>query len=158
MNACIIYDTCDVAVKAKGVLERAASQPEGARWEVKPWPLNLVLSRTRIDFADLALQDARDAHVILYATRAPARPPLELLRWLEAWAEGRSVSDAALAIFDGEGDALSAPAAQTLARFTECHGLRLLAGEVLAKAHDSTRIDFANEVEAAGNGRQDHRK
>lgn len=129
MNAVIIYDGFDLGSNAYALLARAASRADAdLQWTVKPWRLDLLLQAWA---ADVAFQDAEEAHVIVLAVRHPTDVPPSLLNWLEAWADRRRVQEAALAVFDGgSGDMLSATAIPELSQFAQRHGLSFISGNV----------------------------
>lgn len=125
MKAVILYSDFDCAVKAKVMLECAAHRADAAlRWTVKPWRLDLLPLT-----AEAALADAADAHLMLVVLRHPLFFPGWLLDWLEQWAAGRQVQDAALALLEaGNGGAILATAAPELSHFVERHGLNFIFG------------------------------
>ena len=129
MNAIILYDESALAADANVMLERAANRADATeQWTVKPWRLDLLFLPAT---ADAALQEAAEAHLLLFAIREQAELPLWLLNWLEDWAERRQVQDAALAIFHGGDDhPLAAKATPGLSRFAEHHGLSFIFGDV----------------------------
>lgn len=127
MNAVIIYDQCDLALKANAMLEHAALSIDEFQWDIRPWRMQFILSPAS---GDLPLVDAAEAHLIVLAIRHQTDLSPQLLNWLETWAECRSVEDAGVAVFDGRnGDMLATPMARHLANFANRHGLFLLAGE-----------------------------
>lgn len=129
MNALVIYEDAGTARQAIAMLERASDRAEGtSRWNVKPWRLDLLVWPL---LARDALKEAADAELVVWAANGKTEPPPGLLDWLEAWAAGRHVSDAALAIFDGQKeDALSRMASPTLTDFARRFGLSFIFGEV----------------------------
>jgi hypothetical protein len=129
MNAVIIYDDFDIAVKAKATLERAARRADGAlAWTVEPWRLDLLSLPPAMD---AALTDAAHAHLIVLGLLHPRLLPAWLLDWLEQWAMRRQVPDAALALFDGgNGATLSATSGPELSQFAERHSLSFILGDV----------------------------
>jgi hypothetical protein len=125
MNAAIIYDELARAVKANTMLEEALFRAhEKVRWNVKPWPLNLLkLPPTATE----ALSDLKDVHLIVFAIRPAQLLPTGLLDWLGQWAERRQVGEAALAVFnDGNGETPPTPAVFELAQFAERQGLNFI--------------------------------
>lgn len=125
MNAIIFYDLFDSAVRAKANLESAMHQvDETTQWNVRPWRLDLL---TLPASADVALEEATDADLIVLAISQPQFLPIWLPDWLEQWAARRQVQEAALAVWDGGNGRLhSAPAARGLSQFAERHGLSLI--------------------------------
>ncbi len=122
VNAIIIYDDIELATKANAISGRAMQHADTtAQWQVKPWRVNLL---TLTGLADAALNDAADAHLVVFALREaePLRP--SLVAWLDQWAAYRQVPDAALAVFGGRnGEEHLAPATSELSHFAERHGL-----------------------------------
>lgn len=129
MNAVLIYDDFDCALKAKAMLERAAWRAnEATNWRVMPWRVDLLGFWT---VANAVAAKAANAHLIVLGLRHPQLFPAGLVDWLERWATQRQVQDAALAVFDGgNGDSLSETAAPELAHFADRHGLSFIFGEV----------------------------
>jgi len=129
MKALIIYGEIVLATQAKAMLERAAQRADAStRWDVKPWRVELL---TPQGMGNAALKDGADAHLIVFAAHPAQSVPIWLVDWLEKWARGRQVQDAALAVFDGgNGDTLSVAAAPELSQFAERHGLSFILGDV----------------------------
>jgi hypothetical protein len=122
----IIYDDLDRAAEAKMMLDRAVDNAdEILPWTVKPWRLDMLMLRP---LAAAALKDAAEAHLIVLAVHhQPGMAPW-LMGWLERWAAGRQVQDAAVALWDGEiGHAPTAKAKPELSHFAERHGLSFIA-------------------------------
>lgn len=129
MKALIIYGDIALARQAKAMLERAADRADAtARWEVKPWRVDLLTLRGT---GYAALEDAAEAHLIVFAVPQPQSIPARLVEWLEEWATCRLVQEAAVAVFDGgSGGTLSGAAAPELSRFAKRHGLSFILGDV----------------------------
>ena len=128
MNAIIIYDEFDSAVRAKARLENAGFRvDEAVQWNVKPWRLDLLeLSPA----AEEALTEAADAHLIVFALKQLEFLPSCLPEWLERWAERRQVQEAVLAVWDcGKGRLRPAPATRELSQMARRHGLNLVLDE-----------------------------
>lgn len=125
MNAIIIYDNFELATKANATLGHAMQHADKtAPWQVKPWRVNLL---TLTDLADAALNDAADAHLVVFALRETEPLPPSLVDWLDQWASHRQVPDAALAVFGGRnGGEHLAPATSELSYFAERHGLSFI--------------------------------
>jgi hypothetical protein len=125
MQALILYDDCDSAARANAMLEDAARHMgEGAHWKVMPWRTTLLNSSPA---ADMALREASEAHLIVFALHAAGHLPAWLMDWLETWAARRLVQEAGLAVFGGEnGDGLSSPRTAELCQFAQRHGLSLI--------------------------------
>ena len=119
MNAVVVYDTFDSAVKARRVLERDwAGEP--TYWNVKPWRVDMLKIPPA---AEVALTEAADAHLMLIAV-----PRFEtflpwLVDWLERWATCRKVKEAGLAVWDCRTLAHARP---ELSQFAERHGMSLI--------------------------------
>lgn len=127
MNALIIYDDFAYAVKAKEMLERAAHRADAAlHWIIKLWRVDLLKLPAA---ADVALAEAADAHLILFGLRNPRSIPAKLQSWLEQWAVGRHVQEAALALWDsGTDEIVSASVAPELSQFAKRNGLGFIFG------------------------------
>lgn len=126
MNAVIIYDQFDVALKASTLLQDAAAEAgTSVGWHIQPWQMEQLLSKSS---RKLALQDAVEAHLLLLAFRSPAALPSRLfVDWLEQWAASRTVEDAILSAFDtGDGASIE----WQLDQFRERHGLKKLCEHV----------------------------
>ena len=94
MKTLIIYDDVTRAANTNAVLHRVAHRADMAvKWDIRPWRLNMLkLPAT----AGLALRDAVDAHLIVFAVRRINKPHVWLMNWLEQWAALRQTHDAAL--------------------------------------------------------------
>jgi hypothetical protein len=127
MKAMIIYDDADYAGRAKFIFDRATEQAgDLLHWAVKPWQLKMLNSP---EIAIEALDDAADAHLILFGLRDPRVFPEWLEAWLEKWAAARQIPGAALAVLGGpDGDLLSATDVPELSRFADRNGLSLIFG------------------------------
>lgn len=134
LNAVIIYDDRDVAVKAKAALERAAERAERAlTWKVELWRLDMLnLPPT----SDMALAEAAGAHLVVLGVRQMRLVPVWLLDWLEEWALRRQVEDAALALFHGGAAGPTTPA-PALSKLAERHGLSYIFGDANASDEES---------------------
>lgn len=124
MKAIIIYDNFVFAAKANELLQQAALHVDAAmHWNIKRWRVDaLSLARN----AEEALNDATDAHLIVFAGHRAHLLPSWLLNWLERWVASRHIKDAAFAVIGGgNGNALVAPATE-LSRFAKRHGLNFI--------------------------------
>jgi hypothetical protein len=122
MKALIIYDDVTRAANTNAVLHRVAHRADMAvKWDIRPWRLNMLkLPAT----AGLALRDAVDAHLIVFAIRRINKLHVWLMNWLEQWATLRQTPDAALALVgDGTAKASMAPATVAMSRFARQNGL-----------------------------------
>jgi hypothetical protein len=150
MKALIIYDDLTCAANTNAALHRAAHQADvSVRWDIRPWPLNMLeFSPT----ADRALSDAVTAHLIVFAICRSPSVPAWLMNWLERWAALRQVPDPALAVV-GDRDAKSPPATATVdvSRFSRQFGLCFIRHDD-EEADDDLRIldPASTECKAAG--------
>jgi hypothetical protein len=140
MNAVIIYDKCDLALKANALLKNASDRAEAvALWDVKLWQVDLLLSGLN---TELALQDAVDAHMIVIAIRNWPGMRSRLFDWLNKWAGCRFVQEATVALFDGaQGSTVSTTPAQDVARFAASHGLGLMYGDTRPRKIESVPFE-----------------
>jgi len=122
MKALIIYDDVSRAVNTNAILHRVAHRADMAvNWDIRPWRLNMLKPPAT---AGLALRDAVDAHLIVFAVRRINKLHVWLMNWLERWATLRQTPDAALALVgDGTSKASTAPATVAMARFARQNGL-----------------------------------
>jgi len=128
MTALIIYDEIALAKQAKAMLERADAT---TRWDVKPWRVDLLTAQ---GMGKAALNDAADAHLIVFAVHQAQSLPAWLVDWLEQWATRRQVFDG------GNGDTLSRTAAPELSQFAERQGLSFVFGDVGPTEEASTLL------------------
>ncbi len=125
MKAIIIYDDFEVAIKARSALARSLQQHHLAiEWHISPWSAKiLTFSAAAIE----ALNDAADAHLIVFAgvSTGPRTPWLH--DWMERWVRLRQVKDPILAVVvaDDAGD-ISLSSSPDIARFAWRHGLNCL--------------------------------
>lgn len=100
MTALIIYDNFDLAAKASIILRRAAKHANSnILLNLKVWRTDVMrLPPTN----ELAMRDAINAQLIIFALNPANTLPVGLLAWLEQWAEQRQIPDAALAAFSQE--------------------------------------------------------
>jgi hypothetical protein len=133
LNIVIIYETIDFATKASAMLQKAwRGLEETIRWSFQPWRVDILELPSA---ADEALAEARGAHMILFAMRQVLSLPQWLFHWLERWATGRSVPDAALAIWDASNTAPGpARASSELIAFANRHGLSLILDDIAPSA------------------------
>jgi len=119
LNAVVVYDTFDSAVKTRRLLERDwAGEP--THWNVKPWRVDVLKIPPA---AEVALTEAADAHLILI-TVPRFQPFLPwLVEWLERWATCRKVKEAGLALWDCRTLAHARP---ELSQFAERHSMSMI--------------------------------
>jgi hypothetical protein len=140
LNAVIIYDTFDLAVKAKGMLKRGRTD-EPTHWNVKPWRADVLRLPPAVD---VALTEAADAHLMLLAVRQVQSFLPWLMDWLERWATCRQFKEAALAVWDaGDNNTRSARATLELSQFAGRHGLSLIFS-------DKTLVEDKSRMDASG--------
>ena len=122
LKALIIYDDVPRAANTSAILHRVAHHADMAvNWEIRPWRLNMLKPPAT---AGLALRDAADAHLIVFAVRRVNKLHVWLMNWLERWATLRQMPDAALALLgDGTSKACTAPATVAMARFARQNAL-----------------------------------
>ncbi len=126
LKAAIIYDNFDLATGAKATLERAVQgageDNQRTQWSTRVWRANLLALP---EFANAALTEAADAHLLVLALREAQSTSFPLMNWLERWAKCRHEPDAALALWDG-GSRLPATEIAELSRFAQQHGLSFI--------------------------------
>lgn len=125
MKALIIYQDFASAAKANTALQHSAQHSEvHVQWNIRPWRVDMLKFPPT---ADEALEDAMDAHLIVFAGCCTGSISHCLQDWLEKWADCRQIEAAALAIFGGENsDKLSAAAALHFSQFVKRHGLNVI--------------------------------
>ena len=139
LNAVILYDRFDLAVKAKVMLERGRTD-EPTHWNVKPWRVDVLKLPPA---ADVALTEAAEAHLMMLAVRQLQSFLPWLISWLERWATRRQIQEAVLAVWDcGNADTRSARAAPELSQFAGRHGLSLI-------FHDNALDEDKSSMEAS---------
>ena len=137
LNAVIIYDTLDLALKAKVMLECGRTD-EPTHWNVKPWRVDMLKLPPA---ADVALTEAAEAHLMLLAVRQVHSFLPWLINWLEQWAICRQVKEAALAVWaGGNADTRSARAVPALSQFARHHGLSFIFDDNVM-AEDKSSMD-----------------
>jgi hypothetical protein len=101
MKALLIYNDFKQAVEVRRLMEQAASRADvTARWRVKPWLVDLMLLPPA---AELALEEGADAELLVVAVGRQKKLTPGLWEWLEKWAGGRQVQEAALTVFEEGG-------------------------------------------------------
>ena len=139
----IIYDNFYFAAKANAIFQGDTHEGEAAtQWDVRPWRLDgLTLSAE----ADLALADAADARLMVFAGPRAQSLPYWLEDWLEKWVARCRVADAALAVIGGKnGEALTMPARPELSRFASKHGLNFVVNAHIAAGRRAKFVASAN--------------
>ena len=142
-KALIIYDNFYFAAKANAILQGAPHEADAAaQWDVRPWRLDgLTLSSE----ADLALAEAADARLIVFAGPRAQSLPFWLEDWLEKWLACGRALDAAFAVIGGKnGEALTMPARPELSRFARKYGLNFVVNEHIAAGRRAKFVALGN--------------
>jgi uncharacterized NAD(P)/FAD-binding protein YdhS len=127
MTAFIVYDSFALAWKANAILQSvAASEGNSFDWNILPWRTQLLRFNPA---ARLALNEARDAHLLVFAWDRSHPLPAWLEDWLEAWAANRTIKEAALAFVGDTTVHRGADAVTELSDFAARHGLGLILGD-----------------------------
>jgi hypothetical protein len=142
-RALIIYDNFFFAEKANAIFQSFADAT--GPWEIRSWRLDgLKLSSE----GDLALEEAADARLIVFAGQRAQSLPSWLEEWLVKWFACSRVSDAAFAVIGGKnGEALTMPSRPGLFQFARKHGLNFVVNERLTAEH---RTGFIAPVKFKG--------
>lgn len=148
MKALIIYDDFAAAAKANAMLLGASAwAEEGLRWDVHPWRMKMLRSSPA---ADVALAEAADAHLVVFAVGRAHSLPAEMIAWLHQWALRRQVPDAALAVFDNrQSGGLASQAMPELTEFARQHSLSLIVEPGAAAVKDSAALASDPQERAA---------
>jgi hypothetical protein len=136
IKALVIYDDVALAAKACASLERAAHRAKvNARWNIKPWSVDILRFQSA---GDEALAEAEDAELIVFAgPRADSLPPW-LREWLGCWVTHRHAGEAALAVMrNGTREESSSLGAAELSRFAGLHGLGFIMEHDIARDGDA---------------------
>lgn len=135
MKALIIYDDFTSAAKANAALQRSAHHLDmSIQWSVRPWRLDMLKFPPT---AEEALDEAIDAHLIVFAGLTAQPLPAWLNDWLEHWAKCRRIDEAALAIIEDGSKFTSSPSAMSeLSRFAERRGLGFIVSDLTAAEND----------------------
>lgn len=128
VKALIIYDDFDLAARASITLRRAAKYSNSdILLHLKVWRTDVMRLRPT---HELAMLDAIDAQLIIFALNPAAKLPDGLLEWLDQWAEQRQIPDATLA-------AVSHENSPELSIFAHRHGLNFIVDAQPARKNDS---------------------
>ena len=142
LKAAVIYDDFDFAARTATLLERAAIRSDEAmKWDVKPWRLDLLKPSA---LAAAALEETRDADLIVLALCKTHRLPDELLEWLEQWAAHRQIGDAAMMVLCPEETAGPMSCWNRLKEFAGWRGLLFLGSHTLPT--DVESADFVHRL------------
>ena len=136
MKALIIFQDFAAAAKANAALQHAVQHADlSIQWSINPYRADLLKFPPT---AEVVLDAARDANLIVLAGRSEQSLPVWLQDWLEHWAECRQIDNAALAvIYTGNADPLPPVATPGLSAFANHHGLDFIFGDNLAIAPSS---------------------
>ncbi len=128
LKAVIIYDCLALAAKANHILQNVASHG-GVEWEVTPWRSQLLRSA---NLGASAHGEAEDAHLIVIAPQNHQFFPAWLEQWMQKWAAGRKVENAAVAVLSDD--------PQTQAAFSAR----------LSRLASRERFNFISDVHSSG--------
>ena len=135
LKAAIIYDDFEFAARTALQLEQAAVRSDEAmRWDIRPWRLDLLKSSS---LAEAALAEAADADLIVIALSRTPLVPDALLGWLDRWADGRRVREAALLVLCPEAAAGPKSSWERLKAFAAWRGLSFLDDRRRADGQDT---------------------
>jgi hypothetical protein len=125
MNALIIYQDLASAAKAKAALQDPSKYPDvTVQWNIRSWRVEMLKFPPT---AATALDDAADAHLVVFAGCCARLFPLGLQDWLEQWARRRQIRDVALAVINStDSGVLSKNVIKELSGFARRHGLGLV--------------------------------
>ncbi len=135
MKAVIIYDDFTSAAKANAALQRSAHHLDmSIKWNVRPWRLDMLKFPPT---AEEALNEAIDAHLIVFAGVTAKSLPAWFDDWLEHWAKCRRIDEAALAIINDGTKHTSSPSVMAeISRFAERCGLGFIVSDLTAAGTD----------------------
>jgi hypothetical protein len=124
LSAFIIYDSFSLARRANALLQNAAGNVEHPfRWNIIPWHTQLLHFNPG---SQLALNEARAAHLLLLAWHGNRPLVSWKSEWLEKWAATRHLEEAAIALVSEDSGAGEAAATTPLKEFAERHGLTFI--------------------------------
>jgi len=125
MKALIIYRDVTSAAKANAILQRSFHSSDfSVQWKIKPYRVEMLKFPPN---AQMALADAADAHLLIFAGCNAQFFPFWLHDWLERWARVRQIKDVALAVFQNANlDPFSQSEIPELLSFADRHGLDFL--------------------------------
>jgi len=131
INAFIVYDQFTAALKACTLLRRVTVRAKvGARWEFKPWRMDVLKLPNE---SERALLEAVSADVVVFVGPQAYSLPFWLKLWAERWAERRVAREVAVVVIqDRESTEYFATAVRNLYRFATSHGLDLISGSEIA--------------------------
>jgi hypothetical protein len=135
INALIIYDDFTFAARANATLQRSAHHLDmSIKWNVRPWRLDMLKFPPT---AEEALNEAIDAHLIVFAGVTAKPLPAWLNDWLEHWAKCRRIDEAALAIIDDGNKHTSSPSTiSEMSLFAKRRGLGFIVSDLTAAESD----------------------
>jgi hypothetical protein len=125
MRAVILGDDFAFTAHAAAALARVGRQADiNVQWTTKCWPVNAL---NELAFAEKALVEALDAHLILFPENRAQSLPLQVLDWLSRWAARRTVQDAGLGVIkDGNAAQFTTSIVPELSRLARKHGLSFI--------------------------------
>jgi hypothetical protein len=132
MKAIIISDDFAFAASAAVTLSRVGCEAGlDVQWLTKWWPMTALKDEA---LAEIALDEASDAHLVLFPGRCVEPLPSPVFHWLDRWVAVRTIAEAALGILKAAGDpTLSSRTFPELSAFARDHGLTLIADECLPR-------------------------
>lgn len=135
MKALIIYDEFTSAARANAALQRSAHHLDmSIKWIVRPWRLDMLKFPPT---AEVALNEAIDAHLIVFAGLTAKPLSAWLNDWLEHWAKCRRIDEAALAIIDDETKRTTSPSAiSEISEFAGRRGLGFIVSDLATAETD----------------------
>jgi hypothetical protein len=127
LKALTIYDDLAFAAKVNETLRRIGCRAGvNVQWTMQCWPANILNEAV---FAEKALVEALDAHLIAFPTRYAQSLPIWLHDWLERWATRRRIPDVALGVIKGEDDDPTQPTCPELSALLQRYSLQLIVSE-----------------------------
>jgi hypothetical protein len=126
MKALILYENIASAWKARNSLQNAAHCGDiRVNWKINVVRTSLLKFRS---VADMALKDAIDADLIIFAGCRTTPLPMPLREWLERWADLRLFSHSALALIDDPTPDSPTVQPSALSDFARHHHLDFITG------------------------------
>ncbi|HEX9045632.1 MAG TPA: hypothetical protein VF988_01280 [Verrucomicrobiae bacterium] len=125
MTAFIIYDSFALACRANVLLQNVAENVSGSFvWNVLPWRTQILRFNPT---GQMALREARDAHLLVFAWEDQRPLHSWMANWLESWAACRTIPEAAIAVVrEGNQHTEALP---ELSRFAARHGIGMILSE-----------------------------
>jgi hypothetical protein len=123
MKALIIYDDFFSATKANAILQHLRNSTIKVHWIIRPWRVDMLGWPIT---AGEALNEAKDAHLIVLAGRCSQSLPFWLQNWLEHWVKISQVEGAALAVVIARSRDAISMSQSDLSQFANNHGLSVI--------------------------------